>query len=120
MLLFRTRQRLSMAATNVGLILGTAAYMSPEQAKGRAVDKRTDIFAFGCVLYEMPTGHRAFDGEDVSDILSAVLRTEPGWTRLPTDMTRDVRNLLRLCLEKNSKNRLSDATAVRLLIEQAV
>ena len=77
---------LSMAATNAGVILGTAAYMSPEQAKGRAVDKRTDIFAFGCVLYEMLTGRAAFDGEDVQDILGAVLKSEPDWTRLPAEV----------------------------------
>ncbi|HEV3140174.1 MAG TPA: protein kinase, partial [Vicinamibacterales bacterium] len=103
-----------------GMLVGTAAYMSPEQAKGRAVDKRTDIFAFGCVVYEMLTGKRAFDGEDVADILSAVLRSEPDWTRLPANVPASVRNLLRLCLEKNAKNRRSDATDVRLDIEQAL
>src|SRR5205814_598377 len=77
---------LSMAATNAGVILGTAAYMSPEQAKGGSVDRRADIFAFGCVLYEMLTGRQAFDGEDVQDILGAVLRSEPDWTRLPADL----------------------------------
>ena len=76
---------LSMAATNAGVILGTAAYMSPEQAKGRTVDRRTDIFAFGCVLYEMLTGRAAFEGEDVQDILGAVLKSEPDWTRLPAE-----------------------------------
>src|SRR5688572_10945609 len=111
---------LSMAATNAGVILGTAAYMSPEQAKGRTVDKRTDIFAFGCVLYEMLTGQRTFDGDDVTDILGAVLRMEPDWTRLPADVSPAVRKLLRLCLEKNAKNRRSDATDVRLDIEQAL
>ena len=65
----------------MGVILGTAAYMSPEQAKGRAADKRSDIWAFGCVLYEMLTGRRAFEGDDVSDTLAAVLRGEPDWTR---------------------------------------
>src|SRR5205823_3043917 len=111
---------LSMAATNAGVILGTAAYMSPEQAKGRHVDKRTDIFAFGCVLYEMLTGRVAFDGDDVQDILGAVLRSEPDWTRLPAETPPGVRKLLRLCLEKNAKNRRSDATDVRLDIEQAL
>ena len=91
---------LSMAATNAGVILGTAAYMSPEQAKGRTVDKRTDIFAFGCVLYEMLTGRAAFDGEDVQDILGAVLKSEPDWTRLPADVPPAIRKLLRLCLRK--------------------
>jgi eukaryotic-like serine/threonine-protein kinase len=111
---------LSMAATNAGVILGTAAYMSPEQAKGRTVDKRTDIFAFGCVLYEMLTGRAAFDGDDVQDILGAILKSEPDWTRLPAETPPGVRKLLRLCLEKNAKNRRSDATDVRLDIEQAL
>src|SRR5437667_5254041 len=74
---------LSMAATNAGIILGTAAYMSPEQAKGRRIDRRTDIFAFGCVLYEMLTGRPAFDGDDVPEILGAILKSEPDWSRLP-------------------------------------
>src|SRR4249919_1179019 len=90
---------LSMAATNAGMILGTAAYMSPEQAKGRTVDKRTDIFAFGAVLYEMLTGRAAFDGDDVQDILGAVLRSEPDWTRLPADLPPGIGKLLRRCLE---------------------
>ena len=71
--------------TGVGMFLGTAAYMSPEQARGKAVDKRSDIWAFGCVLYEMLTGRRAFGGEDVSDTLAAVLRGEPDWRLLPAD-----------------------------------
>ena len=96
---------LSMAATNAGVILGTAAYMSPEQAKGRPVDRRTDIFAFGAVLYEMLTGRPAFDGEDVQDILGAVLKSEPDWTRLPSDVPPRIRKLLRLCLQKDVKKR---------------
>jgi serine/threonine protein kinase len=111
---------LSMAATNAGLILGTAAYMSPEQAKGRAVDRRTDIFSFGCVLYEMLSGHAAFDGEDVADILSRVLQREPDWTLLPVNVPPRIRQLLRLCLEKNPKSRRSDAADVRIDIEQAL
>src|SRR5688572_13313130 len=107
----------SIAATSAGVILGTAAYMSPEQAKGRAVDRRTDIFAFGCVLYEMLTAKKAFDGEDVTDILGAVLRDEPDWRQLPDDVPPGVRRLLRLCLEKNPKNRRSDATDIRLDID---
>jgi serine/threonine protein kinase len=103
-----------------GVIMGTAAYMSPEQAKGREVDRRTDIFGFGCVFYEMLTGRRAFDGEDVTDILGAVLRMEPDWTLLPTGVSPLVRRLLRLCLEKNPRNRRSTATDVRLDIEQAL
>jgi serine/threonine protein kinase len=77
---------LTFAATQAGVILGTAAYMSPEQAKGRAADKRTDVWAFGCVLFEMLTGKRAFDGEDVSDTLAAVLRGEPDWNAFPSDV----------------------------------
>ena len=110
----------SMAATSAGVILGTAAYMSPEQAKGRAVDRRTDIFAFGCVLYEMLTAKRAFDGEDVTDILGAVLRVEPDWSHLPDGVPPGVRRLLRLCLEKNPKNRRSDATDIRLDLEHVL
>jgi Tol biopolymer transport system component len=110
---------LSLAATHAGVILGTAAYMSPEQAKGRAVDKRTDIFALGCVLYEMLTGRAVFEGDDVQDILGAVLKSEPDWTRLPAAVPPRIRELLRLCLAKNAKNRRSDATDVRLDIEQA-
>src|ERR1700751_1869090 len=74
---------LSMAATMQGVILGTAAYMSPEQARGKSVDKRTDIWAFGCVLYELLTGKQTFHGEDVTDILAAVVRAEPDWSALP-------------------------------------
>jgi len=111
---------LSLAATQQGMILGTAAYMSPEQAKGRAVDKRTDIFAFGCVLYEMLSGKPTFEGDDVPEILGSVLKSEPLWTHLPEDLPPGVRNLLRMCLEKNPKNRRSDATDVRLDIVQAL
>src|SRR5689334_7683867 len=107
-------------ATNAGMIVGTATYMSPEQAKGRNVDRRTDIFALGCILYEMLTGKRAFDGEDVTDILGAVLRIEPDWSQLPESVPMHVRRLLRLYLEKNPKNRRSDATDVRLDIEQVL
>src|SRR5204863_1709816 len=92
---------LSLAATNAGVILGTAAYMSPEQARGRHVDKRTDIFAFGCVLYEMLTAKPAFDGEDITEILGAVVRLEPDWTRLPAGMPPSIRKALKLYLEKN-------------------
>src|SRR5215470_6716964 len=110
---------ISMAATQQGVILGTAAYMSPEQAKGRSLDRRTDIFSFGCVLYEMLTGRSAFEGEDVADILGAVLKTEPDWTRLPPEAPPAVRRLLQLCLEKNLRNRRSDASDVRIDLERA-
>src|SRR5436190_3164723 len=111
---------LSIAATNAGLILGTAAYMSPEQARGRPVDRCTDIFAFGCVLYEMLAGQAAFEGEDVAEILGAVLKTEPDWTQLPADISPSVRKLLGLCIEKNPRNRRSDAADLRIDIEQAL
>ena len=111
---------LSMAATNAGIILGTAAYMSPEQAKGRAVDKRTDIFAFGCVLYEMLTGRAAFDGDDLTEILGRVVTAEPDWNRLPARVPNRIRELLRLCLQKDAKKRLHDAADVRIGIEQAL
>jgi len=108
------------AASMPGLILGTAPYMSPEQAKGRPVDKRTDIFAFGCVLYEMLTGKPTFEGDDISQIIAHVLVRDPDWNRLPAAIPSRIRELLHLCLEKNVKNRLSDATDVRLLIEHAL
>src|SRR5579884_3792408 len=108
------------AGSMPGVILGTAAYMSPEQAKGRPVDKRTDIFAFGAVCYEMLTGTRTFDGEDVSDILARVLEREPDWSLLPPSTPSRVRDLLRLCLEKSARNRCSDATTIRSFIELAM
>ena len=111
---------LSMAPTNAGVILGTAAYMSPEQARGKDVDKRTDIFAFGCVLFEMLTGRQAFEGEDVADILSRVLQREPDWKLLPVEVPAAIKKLLRSCLEKNARNRRSDANDVRLDIESAL
>ena len=80
--------------TGVGVMLGTAAYMSPEQAKGRPADKRSDIWAFGCVLYEMLTGQRAFEGEDVSDTLASVLKSEPDWNALPADVPPHIRMLI--------------------------
>src|SRR5262249_28865396 len=107
---------ISMAATNAGLILGTAAYMSPEQARGRALDKRTDIWALGCVLYEMLTGKAAFGGEDVTEILASVVKSEPDWSLLPAATPALIRRLLRRCLEKDRKNRLDSASAARLEI----
>src|SRR5438128_8551670 len=120
MLLFRTRQRLSMAATNVGLILGTAAYMSPEQAKGRPVDRRTDIFAFGCVLYEMLTGRPAFEGKDITEILGRVVTAEPDWSRLPERTPWLIQRLLRRALTKDARQRLGDIRDARLEIEEAL
>src|SRR5262249_39506461 len=109
---------LSIHATQAGLILGTAAYMSPEQAKGRPADRRSDIWAFGCVLYEMLTGKRAFDGEDVSDTLANILKMEPQWTALPDDAAPAVRRLLRRSLEKDRKRRLSDVADARLDLDE--
>src|SRR2546427_808740 len=106
---------ISMAATNAGVILGTAAYMSPEQAKGLRVDRRTDIFSFGVVLYEMLTGKQAFQGENVSDTLASVLRLEPDWTQLPADTPNAIRRLLRRSLQKDRSRRTQ--TAIDLLIE---
>ena len=111
---------LSMAATMHGVILGTAAYMSPEQARGKAVDKRTDIWAFGCVLYELLCGRPAFDGEDVTDILAAVVRTEPDWDRLPEATPSAIRTLLRRCLRKDRRERFQDAADVRMEIEDVL
>ena len=103
--------------SGVGVLLGTAAYMSPEQARGKAVDKRSDIWAFGCVLYEMLTGHRAFGGEDVTDTLAAVVRAEPAWEALPVCVSPSVRAFLRRCLQKNAKERLHAIADMRLALE---
>src|SRR5262245_56959378 len=109
-----------MAATNAGLILGTAAYMSPEQARGRAVDKRTDIWALGCVLYEMLTGKAAFRGDDVTEILASVVKSEPDWSLLPAATSAPIRTLLRRCLEKERKRRLESAADANLEIQDAL
>ena len=108
----------SPAMTMGGVILGTAAYMSPEQARGRAVDTRSDIWAFGCVLYEMLTGRRAFEGDDVSDTLAAVLRADPNWAYLPHDVPQPIRVLLRRCLEKDRVKRLSHMAIAPFLIAE--
>ena len=105
--------------TGTGFILGTAAYMSPEQARGKALDKRTDIFSFGCVLFECLTGKRAFAGESVSDILASILRSEPEWSALPAQTPAAVRKLLRRCLEKDRRQRLHDIADARIEIEDA-
>jgi Tol biopolymer transport system component len=111
---------LSVAATMKGVILGTAAYMSPEQARGKAVDKRTDIWAFGCVLYELLTGKQAFQGEDITDILAAVVRAEPDWQALPAATPMQVRDLLRRCLQKDKTLRLQAAGDARIEIQEAL
>ncbi|HET6462767.1 MAG TPA: protein kinase, partial [Candidatus Krumholzibacteria bacterium] len=108
---------LGSSPTMAGVILGTAAYMSPEQARGKRVDRRADIFAFGCLLYEMLTGRQAFSGETVSDTLAAVLRAEPDWALLPQDTPRAVVKLLKRCLEKDPRARLRDIGEARIVLE---
>ena len=104
------------AMTAAGIILGTAAYMSPEQAKGKPADQRSDIWAFGCVLYEMLTGKRAFDGDDVSETLAAILRAVPDWTALPAATPRAIRKLLVRCVQKDRRERLADIADARFEI----
>ena len=105
--------------TAAGIILGTAAYMSPEQARGKRADKRSDIWAFGCVIYEMLTGTRPFAGDDVSDVLASVLAREPDWTRLPSTLSPALGTYIRRCLHKNPKQRIGDVQDVRLALEGA-
>lgn len=111
---------LSAMATRMGVLLGTAAYMSPEQARGKRVDRRADIWAFGCVLYEMLTGREAFAGETTSDILACVIRAEPDWSSIPTSVPPRIRELLRRCLQKDPKQRLRDIGDARITIEEAL
>ena len=103
-------------ATQLGLIVGTAAYMAPEQARGKAVDRRADIWSFGVVLYEMVTGRRAFEGEEISDVLAAVLRQDIDWTALPPNTPPRLRQLLERCLERDPKSRLRDIGEARVVI----
>ena len=105
--------------TGVGVILGTAAYMSPEQAKGRPADKRSDIWAFGCVLYEMLTGKRPFDGEDMTEVLGAVVRLEPNWEVLSPDVPPPIRTLLQSCLVKDRRRRVADISTALFVLEKA-
>ena len=98
--------------TGVGVILGTAAYMSPEQARGKVLDKRADIWAFGCVVFEMLTGQRPFQGELISDVLASVLKTDPNWPALPVATPAALQRLLRRCLEKDPDRRYQDALAL--------
>ena len=108
----------SIMPTHEGFILGTAGYMSPEQARGQEVDKRADIWAFGVVLYEMLTGKRAFKGETSSDTLASVLKIDPDWNALPAETPKTIRKLLRRCLEKNPKLRLHDIADARIEIDE--
>ena len=111
---------LTARATQMGMILGTAAYMSPEQARGRAVDKRTDVWAFGCVLYEMLTGKKAFDGEDATEIISAVVKTEPDFDAMPATVPAHVRTVVTRCLVKDRKARIPDISVVRYMLEGTI
>jgi serine/threonine-protein kinase len=111
---------LTARGTQMGMIIGTAAYMAPEQAKGKAVDKRADVWAFGVVLYEMLTGRRAFSGDDVSETLASVLKDTPSIASLPADVPPSVKRLLRRCLEKDRAKRLDSMAAARLEIEDAL
>src|SRR3989475_3239572 len=109
-----------VTATDAGMILGTAAYMSPEQARDEKVDRRTDMWTFGCVLYELLTGKQAFEGQTVTDTLAAILKTEPDWNRLPTATPAGIRVLLRRCLRKDLTGRLRDAADARIEIQDAL
>jgi Tol biopolymer transport system component/predicted Ser/Thr protein kinase len=111
---------LTARATQAGVIIGTAAYMSPEQARGRAVDKRTDVWAFGCVLFEMLSGTKAFQGEDATEIIAAVVKTEPAWQALPATLPSNVRTVVMRCLAKDRKARLPDLSVVRYLLDGTI
>ena len=111
---------LAIGATQAGVILGTAAYMAPEQARGKVADRRSDIWAFGCIVYEMLTGKRPFDGEDMSDTLANILKVDPDWTALPADVPPAIRALLRRCLEKDRRKRVADIAAALFAIDEAV
>jgi serine/threonine protein kinase len=110
----------SPAMTQAGIILGTAAYMSPEQAKGKPVDRRSDVWAFGCVLYEMIAGRQAFQGESVPEVLAGVIERDPDWSHLPAALPVRLHDLLRRCLEKDPKKRRRDIGDIRIEIEQAL
>ena len=105
--------------TRLGSVIGTAGYMAPEQARGLAVDKRADIWAYGCVLYELLTRKRAFEGESVTDILAAVVRGDPDWKALPEATPASIRRLLHRCLEKDRNRRIPDIGVARLEIDDA-
>ena len=110
----------TVGGTREGVILGTAAYMSPEQARGKLLDRRTDIWSFGCVLYEILTGRSPFLGETLSDTIAKVLDREPDWEALPRNTPALVRRLLRRCLDKDPRERLRDIGDARVEIREAV
>jgi serine/threonine protein kinase len=116
----QTSPTLTAAATRAGMLLGTAAYMSPEQARGKRVDRRADIWAFGCVLYEMLAGRDAFGGETTSDVLASVIRAEPDWAAIPASVPQRIRELLRRSLQKDPKQRLQAIGEARIAIEKAI
>jgi serine/threonine protein kinase/Tol biopolymer transport system component len=111
---------LSALGTSAGMILGTAAYMSPEQAKGKRVDRRSDIWAYGCVLYEMLSGRKAFQGETTSDVLAAVIKSEPEWSTLPAATPVGIQRLIRRCLQKEVRQRLQAIGDARIAIEETL
>ena len=113
------RARTVVEATEAGVILGTAAYMSPEQARGRPVDRRSDVWSFGCVLFECLAGRPAFDGETVSDLIARILNREPDWTALPAGTSPRVREILKRCLRKDAAERPRDIRDVRLELVEA-
>src|SRR5262245_6931547 len=109
-----------ISASVPGVILGTAAYMAPEQAKGRTADKRSDVWAFGAVLYEMLTGWRAFDGDDATEILAAVVKSEPDWSRLPVGTSPSIQKMVRRALKKDPSHRLANIQDARIEIDEAI
>jgi eukaryotic-like serine/threonine-protein kinase len=111
---------LSLQATLAGVILGTAAYMSPEQARGKVVDRRTDIWSFGCVLFEMLAGKRAFEGDDFTVTIAAVVRGEPDWSALGNEVPQTIRLLLQRCLEKDPRTRVADIAVARFLLTETI
>ena len=110
----------TLEATRPGLVAGTPGYMSPEQARGKPVDKRCDIWAFGCILYEMLSFGKAFDGETLSDTITAILDRDPDWSRLPRDTPRKIRRLIQRCLEKDREQRLGAIADARLELEDVL
>jgi serine/threonine protein kinase len=111
---------LSIASSREGVILGTPAYMSPEQARGKPVDKRADIWAFGCVLYEMLSGSSAFPGDEINDVVAAVIRASPDWNRLPRSVPPSIKSLLQRCLDKDPRTRWRDIGDIRVEIERTL